>query len=385
MIKPHGGVLVDRWAPEAERQERLNQAQNLPAISLTSREESDLEMLATGAMSPLIGFMDKETYESVVETMHLPSGLPWSLPVVLSLKQSTPQVKPGQILALRGQDAGVLGTLEVRSVFKFDSEREAVKTLKTADASHPGVEYLAGLGDTYVGGPVLLLRRPAHTDFLEERRDPSETRAIFEAKKWNSVVAFQTRNPIHRAHEYLQKCALEMVDGLMVHPLMGATKSDDIAPDVRMRCYKALLDGYYPKDRVLLSVFPAAMRYAGPREAIFHSIVRKNYGCTHFIVGRDHAGVGNFYGTYEAQHIFREFDPSALDITPLFFEHAFYCKACGSMASSKTCPHGNSDHVFLSGTKVREMLKQGQVPPQEFTRAEVAQILIDSMRGGAHA
>lgn len=382
MIAPHGGVLVNRWAPEAERLERAKQAASLPAIPLTCREESDLEMIATGAMSPLQGFMDKETYESVVETMHLSNkGLPWSLPVVLALKAGVSKPKEGQTVALKAESGDILGTLEVQSVYGFSKETEALKTLKTTDASHPGVEYLSGLGDTYVGGPVTLLKRPVYTDFLEERRDPAQTRAIFQEKNWQSVVAFQTRNPIHRAHEYLQKCAMEIVDGLMIHPLMGATKSDDIPADVRMKCYKVLIEKYYPKDRVLLSVFPAAMRYAGPREAIFHAMVRKNYGVTHFIVGRDHAGVGNFYGTYDAQLIFKEFDPQALAITPLFFDHSFFCKVCVSMVTTKTCPHGKEDHVFFSGTKVREMLRAGEVPPVEFTRKEVAQILIDSMRG----
>jgi sulfate adenylyltransferase len=382
-IKPHGGILVDLTVPEAEAPELEKRADGLARILLSPMERADLELLATGAYSPLRGFMGKADYETVVETGHLVSGLPWTLPVVLGADAAAAgRVSDGDEVALFDEAAGaVAGVMTVRERFRADIEKEAKEVFRTADDGHPGVQAIRARGEVLLGGPVKLLRRSESPEWSRRYLEPKETRLLFQLREWETVVAFQTRNPIHRAHEYLMKCALECVDGLMIHPLVGATKEGDIPADVRMACYEVILDQYLPKERAILSVFPAAMRYAGPKEAIFHAIVRKNFGCTHFIVGRDHAGVGSYYGTYDAHHIFREFDPAALGITPLFFDHSFYCRKCEGMATTKTCPHDPENRVFLSGTKVREMLGKGEAPPPEFTRADVARILIQAYAG----
>jgi len=384
MIHPHGGRLVDRTAAGEDRERLTRETGRIPRIALNQRELADLEMIAFGAMSPLEGFMAESDYRSVVDSMRLANGIVWAIPVVLSAKtEEHAKLKAGAEVALVDDAGRVLAVMEVAGRYEVDHDYEAQMVLRTTDDGHPGVQYLKSISNVYLGGKIHMVRRAEHRDFVRYRLEPKETRVLFATKGWNRIAAFQTRNPIHRAHEYLQKCALEVCDGLLIHPLVGETKADDIPADVRMQCYEELIERYYPRDRVVLSVFPAAMRYAGPREAIFHALVRKNYGCTHFIVGRDHAGVGDYYGTYDAHAIFGEFDPGEIGITPLFFDHAFYCTRCGNMASMKTCPHGNEDHVFLSGTKVREMLSRGQLPPAEFTRPEVAAILAESARKGA--
>jgi sulfate adenylyltransferase len=369
LIKPHGGTLVDRLG------ERPAGVEALETLTLTSREVSDLDMLATGALSPLEGFMGKLDYESVVESMRLASGLAWALPVCLAV----PAAPASDRVALADETGRLLAVLDVDESFEYDKEREAERCFRTTDTDHPGVARLFAQHPLYLSGRVTVFDRvpPA---FPELALDPADTRAEFAERGWKRVVGFQTRNPIHRAHEYLTKVALETVDGLLIHPLVGETKSDDVPAATRVECYRVLVDGYYPADRVVVSAFPAAMRYAGPREAIWHAICRKNYGCSHFIVGRDHAGVGSYYGTYDAQLIFDEFEPHELDIEPMFFEHSFWCKTCGAMASAKTCPHPSDDHVFLSGTKVREMLGNGELPPVEFSRPEVAEVLIEAYR-----
>jgi sulfate adenylyltransferase len=364
LIAPHGGTLVDRTG------ERPRGADGLEVIRLTPRELADLDMLASGALSPLEGFMGRDDYERVVEEMHLAGGLPWALPVCLAVAE----VPRGDRVALADEHGTLLAVLDVEDVYEYDKEREAEACFRTTDAEHPGVARLYGQASLYLAGPVTVFRRQ-EPPFPALARDPAETRALFAERGWRRVVGFQTRNPIHRAHEYLTKCALETVDGLLIHPLVGETKSDDVPAAVRVQAYDALIERYYPAGRVVVSAFPAAMRYAGPREAIWHAICRKNYGCSHFIVGRDHAGVGSYYGTYDAQLVFDEFEPHELDIEPMFFEHAFWCKVCGQMATPKTCPHAGDDHVFLSGTKVREMLGNGELPPVEFSRPEVAAVL----------
>lgn len=381
-IPAHGGRLINRELAGVERETLLERVPAMPRITLRAREISDLEMIANGAFSPLEGFMCEDDYVAVRGNMHLASGLPWTIPVTLSTSEEFASAREeGSDIALFAGDDHLLGVLHLRQKFRYDKQREAERVYLTTDTAHPGVAALYEQGEWLLGGPISLLNRPKNPAFPAYRLDPARTREAFSKKGWHRVVAFQTRNPIHRAHEYIIKCALETVDGLLLHPLVGETKSDDIPAEVRMECYEAMLEHYFPRTRTMLAVNPAAMRYAGPREAVFHAIIRKNYGCTHFIVGRDHAGVGNYYGTYDAHYIFNEFDPEELAITPMFFDHSFYCRRCAAMASNKTCPHDSSEHVTLSGTKVRELLAKGELPPSEFSRPEVAQILIRAMTG----
>jgi sulfate adenylyltransferase/3'-phosphoadenosine 5'-phosphosulfate synthase len=381
LIPPHGGELISRFVYGPERALLADKALAMPVLSIDERVESDIEMIAVGAFSPLRGFMNSKDYLRVVREMRLENGLPWPMPITLAISEAeAEQTRAGSSVALRARNGKIVAVLEVSDQFRPDKELEAREVYRTTDTKHPGVVYLQSTGPVYLGGELRVLDRPAAPLFPHAHRDPAETREIFTQKGWSRVVAFQTRNPIHRAHEYITKTALEICDGLMIHPLVGATKSDDIPAEVRMKCYEVLVRSYYPQDRVLLSIYPAAMRYAGPREAIFHAIARKNYGASHFIVGRDHAGVGGYYGTYDAQALFNAFAPGELGITPLCFENAFYSTVVASMATAKTAPGDASTQVNLSGTKVREMLSRGEVPPAEFTRPEIAKILIESMR-----
>ena len=381
-IAPHGGQLINRIATPAERAEFLAQADTLPRVTLDERATSDLVMIAIGGFSPLKGFMEQADYEKVVEEMYLTNGLPWSIPITLSVSEEVAApLKEGNWVRLDDQNGKFIGVLELTQKYHYVKAHEAVNVYFTDDQAHPGVKVVYDQGPVNLAGPIWLLEREAHPLFPDYQIDPAESRKRFDELGWKTIVGFQTRNPIHRAHEYIQKCAMETVDGLFLHPLVGATKEDDIPADVRMRCYEIMLDRYYPKDRVVLGINPSAMRYAGPREAIFHALIRKNYGCTHFIVGRDHAGVGDYYGTYDAQYIFDKFQPGELGIVPMMFEHAFYCKRTQQMATTKTSPSGPEERVHLSGTKVRALIRDGQLPPPEFSRPEVAAELIRAAQG----
>lgn len=379
-IAPHGGKLINCSLSGYARQSAFEEAHALPRLTLSQRNLADLECIATGIYSPLDGFVGEEEYKSIVNEMRLSNGLAWSIPVTLQISEAeSAKCGLGGEIALAHPNGEILAVMTINSKFKPDQDHEANKVYLTADDNHPGVKAMRAEGEVYLGGPITLVNTISHQDFQEYHLTPDQTRAEFAQRQWKTIVAFQTRNPIHRAHEYITKTSLELVDGLFLNPLVGMTKSDDIPADVRMKCYTTLIEKYYPKTRTLLGVFPAAMRYAGPREAIMHAISRQNYGCTHFIVGRDHAGVGSYYGTYDAQHIFEQFGEDELAIKPMKFEHAFYCKRTKGMATAKTSPGTPEERIHLSGTKVRAMLSNGEVPPPEFTRPEIAEILVASM------
>lgn len=376
-LPPLGGSLVNRFVSPETAAEWERQLPKLPAIRVDAYAAFDIDGIAKGLFSPLEGFMGREETELVLDRMELRPGIPWTIPILLAADRATadrlPQDGP---VALLDEENRFVAVLHLREKFTLDKNRLAEKVYRTTDTAHPGVAYTQSMGEVFLAGPLDVLRERV-VPFQEYNLPPEETRQAFRERGWRRIVAFQTRNPIHRAHEYLTKCALEICDGLLIHPLMGTTKRDDIPGEVRMRCYQVLLENYYPAEHVMLSIMPVNMRYAGPREAVMHAIIRRNYGCTHFIVGRDHAGVGNYYGSYDAHYIFDEIDPQALGITPLFFEHTFYSRRTGEMASKKTAPGGPEDRIMLSGTKVRELLKEGKPLPPEFTRPEVAAVLLE--------
>ncbi len=381
LIAPHGGELINRLATSEEKQKFLTQADSLPRVQLDERATSDLVMIAIGGFSPLDGFMGENDYLGVVKDMRLSNGLPWSVPVTLSVTSEVAEpLEIDSLVRLDDPNGKFVGVLQLTEKYSYDKKLEAENVYRTTEDKHPGVKVVYDQGEINLAGPVWLLERQEHPQFPKYQIDPAASRAMFQERGWKTVVGFQTRNPIHRAHEYIIKCALEIVDGLFLHPLVGATKSDDIPADVRMRCYEIMMENYFPQDRVILAINPSAMRYAGPREAIFHALIRKNYGCTHFIVGRDHAGVGDYYGTYDAQEIFTQFEPEELGITPLKFEHAFYCTRTEQMATAKTSPATKEERIHLSGTKVRAMLREGKTPPPQFSRPKVAEELARAMK-----
>jgi sulfate adenylyltransferase len=376
LVAPHGGKLVNRVLDSKAAEAAKAAAKSYKQVTLSPREQGDLELLAIGGFSPLTGFMGEKDFKSVCSNMRLANGLVWPIPVILSPADDvTAGINVGDTIALNDSKGQLLGTMKVTEKYTHDKKLEA-KVYGTDDEKHPGAQVTAKQGNFCLAGDIDVVSINNDPEFPEFRLKPEQTRKAFADKGWSTVAAFQTRNPIHRSHEYLTKCALEMTDGLLIHPVVGETKADDIPAKTRMECYTTLLNNYYSKDRTMLSVMPLAMRYAGPREAVLHTLIRKNYGISHFIVGRDHAGVGNYYGTYDAQKIFDNFKPEEVGVTILKFEHTAWCKKCEAIVSSKTCPHGPEDKIAPSGTKVRELLKAGERPPMEFSRPEIADILI---------
>ena len=382
LVDPHGGKLNPLLANQAEREELAAKAKTLKSVTLDSLEASDLLMLATGAFSPLGGFMNQADYTRVVADMRLDGGTLWPIPAILSVPhKTTAAIKIGEEIALMDAKGNTLALMRVEDKFQPDIKKEALNVFKTTDTAHPGVAQLFSRQGICLGGSVRVLSEGDYRERFPEYAAPAETRRIFYERGWHTITAFQTRNPLHRSHEYLTKVALEISDGLLIHPIVGKLKLGDIPAEVRMKCYRAVLDRYYPADRVVLKVYPMEMRYAGPREAVLHAIIRQNFGCSHMIVGRDHAGVGDYYGTFDAQNIFDTLAPDDLHITPIKFEHVFWCRTCGAMASVKTCPHPPEEHLFISGAKLRGMFAKGETPPPQIARPEVVEILIDYYRG----
>jgi len=380
LVPPHGGELRPLLLEGEERKQNLKKANMLPKIHLSSRETSDLIMMAIGAFSPLDGFMGKDNYESVVENMHLLNGILWPIPITLSVTKKQAESLPleSEVALVDDESNETMGIMTIREKFTYDKINEAKKVFLTEDEAHPGVAKVYTQKEILLGGPLKALSEGPYPKIYGKKFGrPEETRKIFKKQGWSTVAAFQTRNPIHRSHEYCTKIALEVSDGIFIHPLVGKLKAGDIPADIRMKCYDILLEKYYPKDRVVLKVYPLEMRYGGPREALLHAVFRQNYGCSHLIIGRDHAGVGDYYGPFDAQKIFTEIENDALYIKPLNIDWTFWCHKCDGMASMKTCPHGKEDRVLISGTKVRELLANGEMLPKEFSRPEVAEILVD--------
>ncbi|MCP2620070.1 sulfate adenylyltransferase [Candidatus Aminicenantes bacterium AC-334-K16] len=383
LVPPHGGQLQPLLVEEEARQEERTRARSLPRVFLSSRETSDLIMMAMGAFSPLSGFMNHDDYQQVVTEMHMSNGLLWPIPITLAVtKEEAERLRLNSEVALVDRETQeIMGILRISDKFTYDKRWEAHHVFRSEDEAHPGVAKIYAQPEVYLGGEVKALSEGPYPQLYGSYyARPAETRKIFSEKGWRTVAAFQTRNPIHRSHEYCTKIALEVSDGLFIHPLVGKLKADDIPAEIRMKCYEVLLEKYYPRDRVVLKVYPMEMRYGGPREAVLHAIFRQNFGCSHLIIGRDHAGVGNYYGPFDAQKIFDEIGEDELYIKPLKIDWTFWCYKCDGMASLKTCPHTNEDRVLISGTRLREMLARGEKPPKEFSRPEVVEILLDYYR-----
>lgn len=384
LVLPHGGKLLPRLISGGQREGELGIAKTLPKVRINSKEVSDLIMLAMGAFSPLEGFMGKKDYRRVVEEMRLGNGLLWPMPVTLPVSEEADRIREGDRIALLdSENDEIMATMLIEEKYSYDKRIEALQVFGTDDLNHPGVQKIYKQGEVYLGGSVKVFNEGGYPERFPEFARPAETREIFSAKGWTTIAAFQTRNPMHRSHEYLTKIALEVCDGLLIHPIVGKLKAGDVPAEVRMECYRALINSYFPKDRVVFKVYPMEMRYAGPREAVLHAIIRQNFGCSHLIVGRDHAGVGDYYGPFDAQRIFDELDPKDLYLQPLKLDATFWCNRCGSMASPKTCPHADKDRLAISGTKLREMLAKGKRPPEEFSRKEVIDILVKYYQRGS--
>ncbi|MEQ6340200.1 MAG: sulfate adenylyltransferase [Gammaproteobacteria bacterium] len=381
LVKPHGGGgLKPLLLQGAERATELARAQGLPKVRISSREAGDLIMMGIGGFTPLEGFMTRADWEGVCDGYRMANGLFWPIPITLSTDKATVDaIKTGAEIALVSDETDeIMATMRVTEKYTIDKEHECVMVFKTTDAEHPGVQMVMAQGDINLAGPVKVLSEGDFpTRFADTYLTPAQTRALFEAKGWSTVAAFQTRNPMHRSHEYLVKIAVEICDGVLVHSLLGKLKPGDIPAEVRSNAISTLIDKYFVKDTVIQAGYPLDMRYAGPREALLHALFRQNYGCSHLIVGRDHAGVGDYYGPFDAQHIFDEIPAGALETKPLKIDWTFWCYKCGGMASMKTCPHEAQDRLLLSGSKLRKALSEGGEVPAEFSRSEVLAILRD--------
>ena len=375
MIQPHGGRLVERVLKSEQKNKILEKAAGLPSVKLDAESVSDIENIATGVFSPLEGFMGKEDFRHVLKQMRLSSDLPWTIPIVLDVgKDEADKLKVGGLVLLRNEKDEPAAVLHLEEKYIYDKEEMAEKVFQTTDAAHPGVAKVKSMKDVLLAGKIDLIQE-SPTSFTRYKLSPKETRVLFKEKGWRTVVGFQTRNTPHIGHEYVQKTALTFVDGIFINPVIGRKKKGDFKDEVILASYEELIKNYYLKERAVMVILQMEMRYAGPREAIFHAIIRKNFGCTHIIIGRDHAGVGTYYHPYAAQDIFEEFPD--LGIIPLFFRSFYYCKKCLSVVNEKICPHPPSEQIQFSGTKIRDMLVKGEYPPPELVRPEVARIIME--------